>query len=194
MGEHPDVEQHHQNDEHRQPRPSDGTEGLALLNKDGRQCDEQYRITRIGHGDAPGVAGDVEDGVALLVVVALVETVMLVSQDVVHRDDDVLLGFAIGELKVAHIVLRFLAVGIFHNLKVVQGEAEGQRFFCYLSFVLDKEMAVGAVGFEFHPAVLSREHGEQRAQEDEQDGQMQGADRKLFPHTAFHIHNDDENG
>ena len=84
MGEHPDIEKHQQNDEYSQPRPSDGTESLPSFDKDGCQGDKELGISRVGHTDAPWVASDIEDGVALLVVIALVETVMLVPQDVVH--------------------------------------------------------------------------------------------------------------
>ena len=62
--------------------------------------------------------GDIEDGVALLVVVALVEAVMLVLQDVVHGDDGILMVFAVIEPKVAHIVLR-LSVVVFHDFETV---------------------------------------------------------------------------
>ena len=60
MGEHPDVEKHQQNDKHPQPRPSDGTVGLAPFDKNSCQGNEEQRVTRIGHTDAPRVAGDIE--------------------------------------------------------------------------------------------------------------------------------------
>ena len=106
--------------------------------------------------------GHVEDGVALLVEVALVESVMLVFQDVVHRDDGFCNVVAVSDFEVADIILGLFRVGVGLNLETVQGEAERQGVFRYLAaFFLNEEMAVGAVGLEFHPSVLPREHGEQ---------------------------------
>ena len=102
------------------------------------------------------------------------------------------MGFTVVESEITHIVLRLVAIGIFLDLETVQGEAERQRNLCDFVLFLDVEMTVGTVGFEFHPAVLSREHGEQGTQQDEQDGEMQGADGQPIPQTAFHRHNDDE--
>ena len=128
----------------------------------------------------------------MLVVIALVETVMLVFQDMVHGDDDILMVFAIVEMKVTHIVFRFVAARIGLYFETVQGEAERKGFFRYFALFLNEKLAIGSVGFQFHLAMSTCEHGEQGAQQDQQDGGMQDADRHPFPQTAFHRHIDHE--
>ena len=54
--------------------------------------------------------------------------------------------------------------------------------------ICDEEVAVGAVRFELHLAVLPGELGEQGSQQDQKDGEMQGANRHPFPYTTFHRH------
>ena len=83
-GEHPDMQHHHQDEKHRQPRPCDGGHDFAPFDEHEHDGEEKKHIARVGHGDAPRVVGDIENGVAFVVVVALVETIALVLQDVVH--------------------------------------------------------------------------------------------------------------
>ena len=113
------MQHHSQNNEHRNPRNGDSLHGFALLDKHHAQTDEKQHITHVGKRDAPRVAGHFKNGVALVVVVALIETIMLVFQDMVHRNDDILLEVAIAEPQITHIVFGPWRVGIGLNLEAV---------------------------------------------------------------------------
>ena len=123
-------------------------ESFASFYEHRYQSDKKQRITCVGHSDAPRVTGDIKNGVAFLVVVALIEAVVLVSQDVVHRDDNIFLCFAIAKSEIAHVVLRLAAARVGFNFKAVQSEAERQRCFRYLFPPLDDIVVYGIEKFK----------------------------------------------
>ena len=119
---------------------------------------------------------------------------MAMFQNVVHGDFRVRDRAVVGNLEIAHEVHRRAGARIGLHLEAVEGERERQGYGAALTMLFDGELFVGDVRLQHHLAVLTGEHRQQRAEQDEQHGTVQGADDRPAPAFARDHHDHHADG
>ena len=146
------------------------TELALSVEKQPHHGDEEQDVAYVSHAHAPRVMRHRQHRIAFLVVVALVETIVTVFQNVIHRNGGIRNRSVVGDLEVAHEVHRRMGAWVGLNLEMTECQRERKTFRVLISMFFNRKLVSGDTWFQRHLAVLPSEHRQQRTQQNLQNG------------------------